>query len=192
MTACASVGVAERPTARRRMIGSIAAILTLAACDPPETASDASPGSTEAAFAYAARSDLSGYYRPVADVRVGRWSLRHIFIGQPGAFERRTGVEPNNSFSPVHLQFVAAGEQPATGGSGPRVLPVRYRVTDTHLSFVGRSPELGEVAFEGRLDPEALAMARRNLGDDGVVVTGSLTAAGDTLRNVRLTWSMGD
>ena len=65
-------------------------------------------------------------------------------------------------------------------------------MTDTSVRFEGRSPELGVVSFEGRLDPGALATSRRNLGDEGVVVTGTLTAGGETVRDVRLRWWMGD
>ena len=43
-----------------------------------------------------------------------------------------------------------------------------------------------------RASPLALATSRRNLGDEGVVVTGTLTAAGQTVRGVRLRWWMGD
>jgi len=60
------------------------------------------------------------------------------------------------------------------------------------VRFEGESPELGRVTFEGRLDQGALATARRNLGGDGVVLTGSLTAGGQTVRDVRLMWWMGD
>jgi hypothetical protein len=67
-----------------------------------------------------------------------------------------------------------------------------YSVTDTSLSFEGRSPELGAVRFEGSLDPGALATSRRNLGDEGVVVTGRLTVGDAPARTVQLRWWAGD
>jgi hypothetical protein len=73
-----------------------------------------------------------------------------------------------------------------------RVLPTTYSVTDTSLSFEGRSPELGAVRFEGSLDPGALATSRRNLGDEGVVVTGRLTVSDAPARTVQLRWWAGD
>ena len=73
-----------------------------------------------------------------------------------------------------------------------RVLPTRYAVSDDRIEFEGTSPETGPVRFQGRIDQGALATARRNLGDEGVVMTGTLTAAGQTVRDVRLRWWMGD
>ncbi|WP_332654183.1 hypothetical protein [Brevundimonas sp.] len=183
----------------RRSIGLAAAMLTLAACDQtgPRPSGEAG-GPAAASFSHAATSDLSGYYRPAAVVRLGRWRLDHVFIGQPPAFEAWAGGARGGS-GPVMIQFsaVAGGPTDAAVSGGPRgvtarVLPTSYSVTDTRLNFEGRSPELGVVSFDGRLDPNALATARRNLGRDGVVLTGTLTAAGQSVRNVRLNWSMGD
>jgi hypothetical protein len=65
-------------------------------------------------------------------------------------------------------------------------------VSDTAISFEGRSPELGMVRFDGVLDPGALATARRNLGDEGVVVTGRLTVGDAPVQSIRLRWWGGD
>ena len=164
----------------------LAAALTLAACDPPGAGpAGKADGPAAKGFSYAATSDLSGYYRPMAEVRFGRWRLDHVFVGQPSAFEAWAGGARSGS-GPVMIKF---SEAP---GVSARVLPTRYSVTDTRLTFEGRSPELGVVSFAGRLDPNALATARRNLGRDGGVLTGTLTAAGQSVRDVRLAWSMGD
>ncbi len=127
-------------------------------------------------------------------VRIGDWSLDSLFLGQPAAFEGYDG----GPGGPMIMRFVAADDAGAAAGAGEvregaaRVLPTRYAVADTALRFEGRSPELGRVAFEGRLDQGALATARRNLGGDGAVVIGTLTAGGQTVGDVRLTWWMGD
>jgi hypothetical protein len=73
-----------------------------------------------------------------------------------------------------------------------RVLPTAYSVSDTNINFQGQSPELGLVRFDGVLDPGALATARRNLGDEDVVVTGRLTVGEAPAQNVRLRWWGGD
>jgi hypothetical protein len=72
------------------------------------------------------------------------------------------------------------------------VLPTRYTVNDGEVIFEGRSPELGVVMFSGRLDQGALATARRNLGDEGAVLTGSLKIGNAPAQAVRLRWWMGD
>ncbi|MDY6924798.1 MAG: hypothetical protein SWI22_12685 [Pseudomonadota bacterium] len=127
-------------------------------------------------------------------MRVGDWTLEQLFLGQPADFERAQ----DGSMGPMTLRFVAGGAPDTAAGTGEatgvtiRVQPDRYSVTDTAVHFEGRAPELGRVVFDGRLDQGALATARRNLGGDGVVLTGALTAGGQTASDVRLTWWMGD
>lgn len=174
---------------------AILAALAVAACDR----TSAPAGAPEpAAFSHAATADISGYYMPAAPVRIGQWSLDHIFVGQTPEFESWEGGPRSEPFAPVMLQFddtaspVVQTELGEAHSVTARVLPTRYEVTDTVVRFEGESPELGQVRFEGQLDQGALATARRNLGGDGVVLTGNLTAAGQTVRGVRLTWWMGD
>ena len=121
-------------------------------------------------------------------VRVGDWSLDSLFLGQPAAFEGYDG----GAGGPIAMRFVAANGAGEAQAGAARVLPTRYSVSDTTVRFEGRSPELGRVSFNGRLDQGALATARRNLGGDGAVLVGTLTAAGETVGAVRLSWWMGD
>lgn len=179
----------------RCLVGAaILAALAVAACDR----TPAPAGASAAAFNHAATADISGYYMPVAPVRIGQWSLDHLFVGQAPEFESWEGGSRSETFAPVMLQFDDAASPMVETELGEahsvtaRVLPTRYGVTDTAVRFEGESPELGRVRFEGQLDQGALATARRNLGGDGVVLTGNLTAAGQTVRGVRLTWWMGD
>lgn len=180
----------------RHLAGAaVLAALAVAGCDRPPAPADAPAAN---AFSHAATADLSGYYMPVDPVRIGRWSLDHLFVGQTAEFERWEGGSRSQTFAPVMLQFddatspMVQTELGEAHGVTARVLPTRYTVTDTAVRFEGESPELGRVTFEGRLDQGALATARRNLGADGVVLTGSLTAGGETVRGVRLRWWMGD
>lgn len=174
---------------------AVLAALAVAACDRPSEPAGA-PAPT--AFSHATTADISGYYMPVEPVRVGKWSLDHVFIGQTAEFESWEGGARGESFGPVMIQFDDATSPMAPTELGEahsvtaRVLPTRYAVTDTAIRFEGESPELGRVTFDGALDQGALATARRNLGGDGVVLTGSLTAGGQTVRGVRLTWWLGD
>ena len=59
---------------------------------------------------------------------------------------------------------------------GRRIEPVGYRVTDDEVRFEGE----GGVRLNARIDRDALDRARRNLGDEGAVVTGTLTVGGRT------------
>jgi len=167
----------------RLVAAAILGALAVASC---ERATRPAEPPSPAAFNHAVTADISRYYMPGRPVRIGRWSLDHVFVAQASEFGSWEGGTRSATFAPVMLQFDDATSITA------RVLPTRYQVTDTTVTFEGISPELGRVTFEGRLDPEALATAKRNLGSDAVVMTGTLTAGGRTVRDVRLRWGMGD
>lgn len=179
----------------RHLIGLAAGLLILTGCDRSVAPA---PAPAAGAFSHTATSDLSGYYMPVSEVRIGKWVFDHIFVGQAFEFEAWKGVESETTFAPVMIQFdAAASPMVQTEPAEPRrvtarVLPTRYDVAEDRLVFEGTSAEFGVVRFEGWIDQGALATSRRNLGDEGVVVTGTLTAAGQTARDVRLRWWMGD
>lgn len=187
----------------RNLIGLAVGLLFLTSCDRPDGPAEApaaAPPAAAVAFSHNMSSDLSGYYLPAGDVRIGKWSFDHLFVGQAQEFQAWEGGSRSGTFGPVMLQFDDTSSPMIAdkfGGSvahivTARVLPVAYSVTDNRISFEGRSPELGAVRFDGVLDPGALATARRNLGDEGVVVTGTLTVGDDPAQNVRLRWWGGD
>lgn len=186
---------------RIRTLAVVFTVLAAAACDRPAEPAEApaAPATPAArAFSYAGTTDLSGFYLPPEEVRIGKWSFDHIFVGQAAEFQAWTGVETGTTFAPVMIEFSDVTSPMVQGDIGEsrsitaRVLPTRYAVSDDRIEFEGTVPEVGAVRFEGRIDQGALATSRRNLGDEGVVVTGTLTAAGQTLRDVKLRWWMGD
>jgi len=196
----------------RRFGGAVAGVLAsvlagvalLAACDvvvvPPgdETRESQPSPATPRAFSHVIQGDLSGYYMPVAEVKVGKWTLDHVFLGQEADFSSWEAGRREGQFAPVMLEFVdqtspmVATELGEVRSGRVRVLPVSYAVTDTGIQFVGTSPEMGAVTFAGRLNPDALATAKRNLGDEGAVMTGTLTAGGQTLAGQAFRWFGGD
>jgi hypothetical protein len=184
----------------RFLVGAaILAALAAAACDRTATPADAPANApASAAFSHATTTDISGYYVPAEPVRIGKWSLDYVFLGQASEFDSWEGGSRSEPYGPVTLQFDDATSPMVETEVGEAhsitagVLPTRYTVTDTAVTFEGQSPELGRVTFDGLLDPDALATARRNLGGDGVVLTGTLTAAGQTVGDVRLRWWIGD
>ena len=178
-------------------IATFAVLLVLASCDRPDGGGE-TPSADTPVFNHSMGSDLSGYYMPASEVRVGKWSFDHVFVGQTAEFQAWEAGDRNGTFGPVMLQFddvtspMVQTEIGEARSITARVLPTAYSVTDTSLSFEGRSPELGAISFEGALDPGALATSRRNLGNEGVVVNGSLKVGNAPARNVQLRWWGGD
>ena len=180
------------------VLAAALAAVALASCDNAAEPSKAGGAPPAAAFTNTASNDVSGYYMPLDPVRVGKWSLDHMFVGQAAEFQSWQGGERGATFAPVMLQFddenspLVQTEIGEAHSITARVLPTSYTVNDAGVRFEGRSPELGRVIFDGRLDQGALATARRNLGDEGVVLTGSLKVGDAPAQAVRLRWWMGD
>ena len=181
---------------------TLGAVLALAGCDKPKEAEPATGSATPSAaapsFSHALTVDASGYYMPVTAPTVGKWTLRNIAVGLTSDFAAWEQGNRSSTYAPIMIEFtdetspMVETEMGEARSGQARVLPTSYSVTDTAVSFTGTSPELGEVTFNGVLNPDALATARRNLGDEGAVLTGSLTAGGVTVGMVTLRWWGGD
>ena len=160
-------------------------LMALAACDRPATSPEA-PGAFKAgAFKHDLPEDVSGYYIPTETVRVDGWRLHHVFMGQVPDFIAWEGGERSASFAPVMMEFERQGARRT------RLIPTQYDVTEDRLRFEARSRELDAVSFDGKLDQGALSTARRNLGDEGVVLKGTLKVANRTFNNVSMRWLAG-
>ena len=182
---------------RSLAVAGLMALLAVASCDRPDATGEA-PSAATPAFSHSISSDLSGYYMPASEVRIGKWSFDHVFVGQAQEFQAWEVGSRSGTFGPVMLQFddvtspMVQTEIGEARSITARVLPSTYSVTDNRITFEGRSADLGVVRFEGALDPGALATARRNLGDEGVVVTGRLTVGDAPAQTVQLRWWAGD
>ena len=181
-------------------IAALSLIAALSACErpaAPEPSNDPAVADT-AAFKSSETDDVSGFYLPADEAAAGGYVLDHVFLGQPADFEAWEKGTRSATFAPVMLEFQKAGQaQPIGTGDGPgtglRVLPSRYTFEDGRLHFEGRAAGIGPVVFDGRVDKDALATAKRNLGgDEAAVVTGRLKVGGQTVQNVRLAWYGGD
>jgi hypothetical protein len=184
-----------------RRIASLAVLLsalTLASCEDPAEPSGGGGAPAATASAYSASGDVSGYYMPIDPVQAGKWRLDHVFLGQATEFASWQGGQRSATFAPVMLQFEDTTSPMVQTEIGEarsvtvRVLPTAYSVNDAQVRFEGRSPELGVILFDGRLDQGALSTARRNLGDEGAVLTGSLKIGAARPEAVRMRWWMGD
>tara|TARA_R110002051_G_scaffold103453_2_gene175260 strand:+ start:1371 stop:1889 length:519 start_codon:yes stop_codon:yes gene_type:complete len=160
-----------------------ALLLALTGCDRPAVEGDPA---RPAGFSHDISQDQSGYYIPLAPVRAGDWSINHLFLGQTADFTAWEAGAQGSTFAPVMIEFEDAA------GRRTRALPTRYTVTDTVVHFEGQSAQLGTVVFDGRLDADAVATAKRNLGDEGAVLTGTLRVGGKSLGGVRFRWWAGD
>lgn len=164
--------------------------LTVAACDRGAAPDKAAPAS---AFNHDLPEDVSGYYIPTTAVQVGAWRLHHLFLGQVPDFIAWREGDRTAGFAPIMMEFEAT-DAPAEAEKArrTRLIPAGYDVTEDRVRFQARSRELGAVSFEGRLDQGALATARRNLGDRGVVLTGRLKIGDRTFDGVSMRWWAGD
>jgi len=158
--------------------------LTVAACDR-----GAAPDKTAqaTAFKHDLPEDVSGYYIPTTAVQVGDWRLHHLFMGQVPDFMAWRDGQRTAGFAPIMMEFEAEDKTRRT-----RLIPTAYDVTEDRVRFEATSRELGVVSFEGRLDQDALAKARRNLGDQGVVLKGTLKVGDRTFDGVSMRWWAGD
>lgn len=191
---------------RRWCLMAMVGAMALVGCENAERQPEVPAGSTASppasqpakAFVHTVEDDVSGYYLPVSDVAIGSLRLDHIFLGQTFEFEAWERGETSQTFAPVMLQFddvsspMVATELGEAHSVSVRVLPTTYSVTERAIRFAGKSDELGAVSLNVRLDQGALATARRNLGDEGAVLTGTLIAGGQTFSNVRFRWYGGD
>lgn len=168
---------------RRLVLVLTTATLALAACERrgPSEDSIGAPPAASPVFRHRWSGDVSGGYRPVVD-NAGAWRIVDLYVGQESAF--RAWEAGDRDVSPLVLTLRGADGE-------ARITPTAYQAQDGTLRFEGDSERTGPVIFEGRLDPGALATARRNLGDRTVVVTGTLTVNGDR-QAVALGWWGGD
>ena len=153
-------------------------------------------------FTFSGKEDLSGFYMPKREVRVGRYKLIMIGLGLPEDFaDFQKGERWEGKWAPILLTFAPIGSKPKPGAEGGvqwqgsfRVLPETYRVTDTSIAFGGSEKRLGYVNFAGAIDLAALKSAKANGagGTDKVVLTGDLSATGKSQPALAFTWFGGD
>ncbi len=157
---------------------AVAGLLSLAACERRDAATPIP--TPEATFQHRPSGDISGDYRPTDEASIQ--PVASLFIGQDEAF---AAWEGGSRASPPLVLLL-------TGPQGEaRVLPDAYVVTDDRVHMRGSAPGLGRVELSGRIDQGALATARRNLGDQTPVVTGTISVSGRRTP-FTLSWWGGD
>lgn len=146
--------------------------------DPHTAPSDAPPVRP---FKHSTVEDLSGDYRSL-DASGSGWRVESLFIGQIETFQ--SWEAGSRSHPPLVLTIV--------GPKGREHLkPSAYTLSDERLVFRSEASQGQALQLDVRIDPSALATARRNLGDRTTVVVGHL-AVGDETSPVNLSWWFGD
>ena len=162
---------------RRRLVAiAVLGLLALSACERREAAE---PTPETARFSHRLSADISGDYRPVGE---GSSQVASLFVGQATAF---TAWEAGQGSSPP-LILSLVGPQGAM-----RVNPDAYAIADNTVQMTGSAPGGGVVRLQGRIDQGALATARRNLGDQTPVITGTVSVDGQRTA-FALSWWGGD
>lgn len=181
-------------TKRFAAAAALTGLMALTACDGPAKSPQAPAASKAASFAHDLPEDVSGYYTPSEEVRVDNWRLHHVFMGQVPDFIAWEGGERPTGFAPVMIEFEDMVGPPLENGNRRRLrlIPAAYDVTEDRVRVQALSGGLGAVSFDGKLDQGALATARRNLGDKGVVLKGTLKVGNRTFTNVSMRWWAGD
>jgi len=181
---------------RLSLLLAAALVVTVAACERAERGPE--PATTTAkAFSHDLPEDVSGYYIPTEEVRIDNWRLHHVFLGQVPDFIAWEAGARRAGFAPVMIEFEDMTGPPVATEAGERrrrlrLIAAAYAVTEDRVRVEALSGGLGAVAFDGRLDQDALSHARRNLGDEGAVLKGRLKVGNRTFDGVSLRWWAGD
>lgn len=181
-----------------RRAALIAGLALLAGCDgPPPPPPPEAPATPEPVlepvegFAHEAGLDLSGFYLPTSEVRVGDLRLSHLFIGDDEAFEAWEAAEGRGAtnFPPIMLQFDDLTSETIAndlGGQTPsavvRVLPGGYGVSSRTVRFAAVDPQLGVVTFEGGFAPSPDGSSQARL-------LGTLTISGQIYEGQGFAWA---
>ena len=175
-------------------VAALSGLMALTACDGPAKGPEPTTSPKAAAFKHDLPEDVSGYYLPTAEVKIDNWRLHHVFMGQVPDFIAWEGGERPSGFAPVMIEFEDMVGPPLENGNRRRLrlIPAAYDVTEDRVRVQALSGGLGAVSFDGRLDQGALSTARRNLGDKGVVLKGTLKVGNRTFNNVSMRWWAGD
>ncbi len=168
---------------RALVLGGVA-VMALSACDQlqkPERKTEAGTPAAkkdDARFRYSLSEDAAGDYEPLQPLQVGEWRLDQIFIAGPHSFENWISVDASRP-TQAPLKMVLSGN------NGELTLaPGRFDINERHVRFEGKSPLTGDYRFDGQIDLDALAEARRQLGSQEAVLKGRLEIGGRSFNNL--------
>ena len=147
--------------------------------------------------------NLTGYYFPMTEIQVGSFHLDHIDMGDDSDFRKQeTEGQILPTWTPFEFSFSDMSSPELQGEMGPyrerspRVFCKSYTLTADRISFTGYDKNVGEVRFEGEIDPAFITQQSTDATwmseSEGAVITGDLTIAGKTFKNVAFAYWAGD
>jgi hypothetical protein len=158
-------------------------------------------------FSHDNTADLSGYYLPPRDTKVGHFVLHNIALGSADDLKKwEAGKDRMSTWAPVMLSFtdltskmVQNEESGEMEHADIRVLPTAYRINGRTVAFIGANKQLGTVVFTGTLDVKRAAALNANIQSENPkqlpedhIMKGDLTVGGTSFKNVSFSWFSGD
>ncbi len=143
-------------------------------------------------FSHDNTDDLFGYYIPKQVIKVGKFRLHNLSLGDLNEFKNwESGKERSNTYAPVMFTFEDLSSKRIQTELGeafsnqPRVLPCTYLIKGNKIFFSGANKQVGQVIFAGTLE-----IKKRDTKP--IILKGNLTIAAKTYKNVTFTWMPGD
>ncbi|MDO8290868.1 MAG: hypothetical protein Q7T44_16765 [Parvibaculum sp.] len=164
----------------------------------PALAADAS----DKTFTHQKKLDLSGFYMPVKEIRVGAYVLHHIAISTEGEFKAYEATKTHTDpYAPVMAHLDDTSSKTGTNELGQtyyekseRLLPTSYAVSATKLAFTSTSKTLGAVTFTGKPDVKVIKAGKASLAHvtEKPALTGTLTIGKTTFKDAKFIWWGGE
>ncbi len=146
--------------------------------------------------------DFSAEFDPKAPVTSGRYQLASIEMSGVGTFAEYEHDPVRSEATPLAVVFADTTSKQVKDKSGAHytkfvtVTADRYVLTRDKISFQGHDDHVGDVTFDGAIDPAFLLRMNdpnHTPGyEQGAVMTGTLTVAGQTIKNATFSFTVFD
>lgn len=153
-------------------------------------------------FSHQKKLDLSGFYMPVKEIRVGSHVLTYIAIGAEGEFKTYEATKTHTDpYAPVMAQLDDTSSKKGENELGQtyyekseRLLPTSYAVSAIKIAFTSTSTSLGPVTFSGRPDVKVIKAGKASLAHvtEKPALTGTLTIGETVFKDTKFIWWGGE
>lgn len=153
-------------------------------------------------FTHQKKADLSGFYMPQSEIRVGTVVLNHIAISTESEFKAYEAAKTHEDpYAPVMAQLDDTSSKKGENELGQtyyekseRLLPTSYAVSTGKLAFTATSKTLGPVTFTGKPDMKVIKAGKASLSHvtETPALTGTLTIGTTVFKDVTFIWWGGE